>query len=254
MPDGHPLTVPAGFTVSLFADQLQMARFMALAPNGDVFLSEPASRTAGKITVLRDADKDGVAEIARDVRVGPQPAVRPRVLEGLPLRWQQRLGDSLHVPARSDGRRRRAGEDRGAAGERCRARPGHGEAPATFRSTRRAATTTGRATSSSTPPARSCTSRSASATNATPENRPVRRARGDPRIQPRRHRASGVRDRSAESGRARVVSRIEHALDVRERARSPRRRSRAGLHHVGPATAGSTAGRTRTSASTSIRR
>jgi glucose/arabinose dehydrogenase len=48
MPDGHTLTVPAGFTVSVFADKLQMARFMALAPNGDVFLSEPASRTAGR--------------------------------------------------------------------------------------------------------------------------------------------------------------------------------------------------------------
>ena len=34
LPDGHTLTVPAGFTVSLFADKLQMARFMTLAPNG----------------------------------------------------------------------------------------------------------------------------------------------------------------------------------------------------------------------------
>jgi glucose/arabinose dehydrogenase len=63
MPEGHTLTVPAGFKVTVFADKLQMARFMALAPNGDVFLSEPVSRTAGKITVLRDADNDGVAEI-----------------------------------------------------------------------------------------------------------------------------------------------------------------------------------------------
>jgi glucose/arabinose dehydrogenase len=63
MPDGHILTLPAGFAVSVFADKLQMARFMALAPNGDVFLSESASRTAGKITVLRDTDKDGVADM-----------------------------------------------------------------------------------------------------------------------------------------------------------------------------------------------
>src|SRR5262245_30972438 len=62
MPDGHRFTVAAGFTVSLFADQLPIARFMALAPNGDVFLSQPVSRTAGVITVLRDADHDGVAE------------------------------------------------------------------------------------------------------------------------------------------------------------------------------------------------
>jgi glucose/arabinose dehydrogenase len=62
MPDGHRFTVPEGFTVSLFADQLPMARFMALAPNGDIFLSRPVSRTAGAITILRDDDHDGVAE------------------------------------------------------------------------------------------------------------------------------------------------------------------------------------------------
>ena len=61
LPDGHTLTVPAGFTVSLYADKLQFARFMALAPNGDVFLAEPVTRD-GRITILRDADGDGVAE------------------------------------------------------------------------------------------------------------------------------------------------------------------------------------------------
>ena len=70
MPDGHTLSVPPGFTVTLFADKLQMARFMALAQNGDVFLSEPASRTAGKITVLRDADRDGVAETRETFATG----------------------------------------------------------------------------------------------------------------------------------------------------------------------------------------
>jgi glucose/arabinose dehydrogenase len=70
MPDGHQLTVPAGFTVNLFADRLQMARFMAIAPNGDIFLSEPVSRTAGKITILRDADKDGVAETRETFAAG----------------------------------------------------------------------------------------------------------------------------------------------------------------------------------------
>jgi glucose/arabinose dehydrogenase len=61
MPEGHRLTVPTGFTVSVFADKLPMARFMALAPNGDIFLSEPV-RDDGHITVLRDADRDGIAE------------------------------------------------------------------------------------------------------------------------------------------------------------------------------------------------
>jgi len=58
-PDGRRLTLPAGFAVDLFADGLQHARFMALAPNGDVFLAE--SRR-GLVTVLRDADGDGHAE------------------------------------------------------------------------------------------------------------------------------------------------------------------------------------------------
>ena len=61
MPDGHQLTVPAGFAVNVFADKLQMPRMMALAANGDVFLSEPV-RAQGTITILRDADRDGVAE------------------------------------------------------------------------------------------------------------------------------------------------------------------------------------------------
>lgn len=62
MPDGHQLTVPPGFTVSVFPDKLQVPRFMALAPKGDIFVSEPVSRTAGRITVLRDTDHDGVAD------------------------------------------------------------------------------------------------------------------------------------------------------------------------------------------------
>ena len=69
MPDGHRLTVPAGFTVNMFADNLQMPRFMALAPNGDVFVAEPV-RAAAKITVLRDANHDGVAETRETFATG----------------------------------------------------------------------------------------------------------------------------------------------------------------------------------------
>src|SRR5262245_4131103 len=61
LPDGHRLKVPPGFSVNVFAGDLQFPRFMALAPNGDVFLSDPF-RGAGRITILRDADLDGVAE------------------------------------------------------------------------------------------------------------------------------------------------------------------------------------------------
>src|SRR5215510_13166100 len=59
MPDGHRLSVPAGFDVNVFAEKLQQPRILVLAPNGDVFVAESVF---GKITVLRDADKDGVAE------------------------------------------------------------------------------------------------------------------------------------------------------------------------------------------------
>ena len=69
MPDGHTLTVPDGFSVNVFARDLQLPRFMALAPNGDVLLSEPF-RGAGRITVLRDADRDGVAEMRETFATG----------------------------------------------------------------------------------------------------------------------------------------------------------------------------------------
>ncbi|MEI9931231.1 MAG: PQQ-dependent sugar dehydrogenase [Rhizomicrobium sp.] len=50
-PNGALPQVPKGFSVSLYASGLSHPRFMALAPNGDVFLSEP---DAGKITILHD--------------------------------------------------------------------------------------------------------------------------------------------------------------------------------------------------------
>ena len=40
MPEGHQLTVADGFNVNVFADKLQIPRFMALAPIGDVFVTE----------------------------------------------------------------------------------------------------------------------------------------------------------------------------------------------------------------------
>ena len=59
-PANARLNVPQGFQSNLFAEGLDHARWMAVAPNGDVFLAES---NAGKITLLRDADGDGRAEI-----------------------------------------------------------------------------------------------------------------------------------------------------------------------------------------------
>src|SRR5689334_2689232 len=58
-PAGAQLLLPPGFKISVFADNLDDPRRMLLAANGDVVLSEPG---AGKITILRDANHDGVAE------------------------------------------------------------------------------------------------------------------------------------------------------------------------------------------------
>jgi glucose/arabinose dehydrogenase len=59
-PEGAKLTMPPGFEISTFAEgALGRPRWLALAPNGDVFL---ADSMGSKIVVLRDANKDGVAE------------------------------------------------------------------------------------------------------------------------------------------------------------------------------------------------
>lgn len=53
-PEGAVPAVPKGFHVSVYAGGLSNPRWMAVAPNGDVFLAEPK---AGKITILRGTDK-----------------------------------------------------------------------------------------------------------------------------------------------------------------------------------------------------
>ena len=61
--------VPAGFTLSVYAE-MRAPRMMVYAPNGDLFVSSPATNS---ITVLRDANNDGVFE-ARSVYAGSPPA------------------------------------------------------------------------------------------------------------------------------------------------------------------------------------
>ncbi len=64
--------VPAGFTVSSYAD-LQGPRMMVFAPNGDLFVSSP---TANSITVLRDVNGDGTFEARETFAQGAPPAGR----------------------------------------------------------------------------------------------------------------------------------------------------------------------------------
>ncbi len=60
MPKDAVLNVPKGFKVNVFAEGgFNYPRWMALAPNGDVFV---ADSRANKIIILRDKNKDGTAE------------------------------------------------------------------------------------------------------------------------------------------------------------------------------------------------
>ena len=71
-PDGMLPKVPDGFTVSVAAE-LQAPRMMVYAPNGDLFVSSPA---ANAITILRDANNDGVFEQRSVFAQGEPPAAR----------------------------------------------------------------------------------------------------------------------------------------------------------------------------------
>src|SRR4051812_18744824 len=55
-PDGAELKAPAGFTVSVYADNIQTPRYMVYAPDGDLFVSSFAGNS---ITVLRDGKNVG---------------------------------------------------------------------------------------------------------------------------------------------------------------------------------------------------
>jgi glucose/arabinose dehydrogenase len=51
--------VPEGFTANRFAEGLVHARWMTVAPGGEIFLAEPR---AGRVSLLIDRDRDGKAE------------------------------------------------------------------------------------------------------------------------------------------------------------------------------------------------
>ncbi|MGH7828374.1 MAG: PQQ-dependent sugar dehydrogenase [Candidatus Binatia bacterium] len=93
-PPGRTPTPPSGFTVSLFADNLDNPRWTYALPNGDVVAVEsirespnrPADRSANRITLFRDTDKDG------------NPEFRETFLTGLNLPFGMLLvGDWFYV-------------------------------------------------------------------------------------------------------------------------------------------------------------
>lgn len=67
LPVGVAPNVPPGFKASLFAEDLDHARWLAVAPDGAVFL---AQSKPGVVTILRDTDGDGVADLVRPFATG----------------------------------------------------------------------------------------------------------------------------------------------------------------------------------------
>jgi len=59
-PEGVMPQLPPGFQANIFAETLADARWLAVAPNGDVFLTQPSE---GKVTLLRDSKGEGKADL-----------------------------------------------------------------------------------------------------------------------------------------------------------------------------------------------
>ncbi|MEZ0485076.1 PQQ-dependent sugar dehydrogenase [Fibrella aquatica] len=70
------LKAPAGFTVTTFAEKMGNPRMIAVAPNGDVYVSD---RTKGTVMLVRDTNKDGKADMTKEVAKRPD-------LHGMALR------------------------------------------------------------------------------------------------------------------------------------------------------------------------
>ena len=63
-PEGKMPVAPEGFVVTKFADKLKNPRWTYIAPNGDIFVAESATKkSADRITLLRDVNKDGIPEL-----------------------------------------------------------------------------------------------------------------------------------------------------------------------------------------------
>ena len=58
-PQGFLPSVPKGFRINVFAADFKEPRWMAIAPNGDVFLADSG---AGKVIILRDPEHKGSAQ------------------------------------------------------------------------------------------------------------------------------------------------------------------------------------------------
>lgn len=70
-PDNAGLKLPAGFCATIFADTVKGARELTVASNGDVLVSAQGARgQGGGVVLLRDADKNGEAEVRHQFATG----------------------------------------------------------------------------------------------------------------------------------------------------------------------------------------
>jgi glucose/arabinose dehydrogenase len=74
IPNNPVLRVPPGFTVNVFADNLDAPRWLSLTPNGDVLVTETGQN---RIRLLRDTNNDGVADVRKIFASGGNGLNRP---------------------------------------------------------------------------------------------------------------------------------------------------------------------------------
>ena len=87
---------PSGFAVSIFAEHLSNARWMAVAPNGDVLLAEPTRRRR----------QDHLAARHQWRRQGGQeliPSCRPRRAWSIPMAWPSMTAISMSATCAASG-------------------------------------------------------------------------------------------------------------------------------------------------------
>ena len=102
-PSPPPFQLPPGFSVNEFAGGLTNPRWMAVAPNGNVFLTLPR---LGQVLLLRDKDGDGKADLKTVFAAGFQRPHGLAVQEGYLYvagtdgLWRVKLGNG----DRADGR------------------------------------------------------------------------------------------------------------------------------------------------------
>ena len=113
-PAGFLPTVPSGFRVNIFATNFKVPRWLAVAPNGDIFVADMG---AGEIVILHDPKNSGGAQ-ARETFVNGQRrrgveyrhrrGADSRRSDDLRSRWQERAS-IFHGAAQSRGASYRAG-------------------------------------------------------------------------------------------------------------------------------------------------